>query len=864
MKVDITRLHVAFFVILIIFLSKDIHAQSHGLIFSSYETVQEKRTSLDLGAGEPLCLENGGKLSFDLLFMPNNITYFGYIFRLINNHNQNIDLVYDQGNNGFNVIAGDALTGLTLNMQKEALLNKWVNLGLEWGSGDLSFYLDGRLVKKVKADLKDDCFKIVFGACNLHDFRSTDLPPMQLANIRVAAAGRLKYFWPLNESKGNTCLDSIKGKKALVVNATWAKPLHAQWQLVQSLKLNGNASIAFDKANEALYLVGKDSVYLFSVKSHSIAGAGLASDAHHLLLGNQSVYHPQEQKLYNFYIDKQQMTAFLPEEKRWDSPFDTATVTQYWQANKFFSASQNALYVLGGYGQLKYKNRILRYNYAGKSWDTIAATGEHFIPRYLAALGATAGGDTAYVLGGYGSMTGEQIVNPKYLYDLLLFDTRNQSFKKLYSLEEPKEPFVFASTMVLDEKNKSYYALSFPNDRFDSRLRMIKGSLESPGYTWVGDAIPYAFQDIRSFAELFYCPESKLLLAVTLLMDKEKGKDTRVTIYSIAFPPNGLPESPAEQEDHFPGWVVYLTGIALVLGAIFLVRRARNKKLQKPVAAARPLNSVSVYEPVAAQVSTKSLEETGAVTTVIPGQPAEIKSAVFLFGTFEVIDKEGQDITRLFTPLLKELFLLISIYTIRNGHGISSEKLNEVLWSDKSDKDAKNNRSVNMVKLKSILEKVCDCAIKKESGKWLLQYNRNEMWFDLAGLLHLIENRQAMNRSIILQVLSIIKKGAFLNQTEYPWLDDIKSDISNKVIDALVYASSVLSFPADAELLIEIANGIFHFDQVNEQALKLKCKSLVAQGRHSLARNTYEKFAREYKHMYGEEFPESFQELSAG
>jgi two-component SAPR family response regulator len=865
MKVDMTRLHVVFFAILILFLPKDIYAQSHGLIFSSYEAVQEKRTSLDLGAGEPLCLENGGKLSFDLLFIPNNITYFGYIFRLINNHNQNIDLVYDEGKNVFNVIAGDALTGLTLNINKEALFNKWVNLGLEWRTDALSFYMDGRLVKKIKTDLKDDCFRIVFGACNLHDFRTTDLPPMQLANIRVAADGRLKYFWPLSESKGNTSVDSIKGKKASVVNATWAKPLHAQWQLVQSLKLNGNASIAFDKAKEALYLVARDSVYLFSVKNHSVASTGLSSDAHHLLLGNQSVYHPKEQKLYNFYIDKQQMAAYLPQEKRWDSPFDTATVTQYWQANKFFSASQNALYILGGYGQLKYKNTILRHNYTDKSWDTIAATGEHFIPRYLSALGATTSGDTAYVLGGYGSMTGEQIVNPKYLYDLLLFDARNQSFKKLYSLREPKEPFVFASTMVLDEQNRSYYALSFPNDRFDSRLRMIKGSLESPGYTWVGDTIPYAFQDTRSFAELFYCPESKLLLAVTLLMDKERGKDTRVNIYSIAFPPNELPESPAEQEDHLPGWVVYLTGLALALGAIFLVRRARNRKLQKPVLAAapKPLNRAPAYEPVAAPVNTTASEETGSLKITAPDRPAEIKAAVFLFGNFEVIDKEGQDITRLFTPLLKELFLLISIYTVRNGHGVSSEKLNELLWSDKSDKDAKNNRSVNMVKLKSILEKVCDCVIKKESGKWLLQYNREDMWIDLAELLHLIENRQGMNRETLLQVLHIIKKGAFLNQTDYAWLDDIKSDISNKVIDYLASGSTVVSFPADAELLIEIASGIFYFDQVNEQALKLKCRSLVVLGRHSLAKNAYEKFAREYRHMYGEEFPESFHDITA-
>jgi ribosome biogenesis protein Nip4 len=51
------------------------------------------------------------------------------------------------------------------------------------------------------------------------------------------------------------------------------------------------------------------------------------------------------------------------------------------------------------------------------------------------------------------------------------------------------------------------------------------------------------------------------------------------------------------------------------------------------------------------------------------------------------------------------------------------------------------------------------------------------------------------------------------------------------------------------------------FDTVNKQALRLKCKSLISLGRHSLARNTYEKFSKEYRHVYGEDFPESFREI---
>jgi len=64
-------------------------------------------------------------------------------------------------------------------------------------------------------------------------------------------------------------------------------------------------------------------------------------------------------------------------------------------------------------------------------------------------------------------------------------------------------------------------------------------------------------------------------------------------------------------------------------------------------------------------------------------------------------------------------------------------------------------------------------------------------------------------------------------------------------------------------LLLEIAGGIFLFDPINEEALRVKCRSLSMLGRHSMAKAAFEKFTREYQQMYGEEFQQSFQEIIA-
>jgi two-component SAPR family response regulator len=207
---------------------------------------------------------------------------------------------------------------------------------------------------------------------------------------------------------------------------------------------------------------------------------------------------------------------------------------------------------------------------------------------------------------------------------------------------------------------------------------------------------------------------------------------------------------------------------------------------------------------------------------------------------------------------LKELFLLIAIYTLRSGKGISSEKLYSTLWRDKSNKDAQNNRSVNMVKLKVILDKLGTCAIVKEADKWIFHYSPEQIRLDLAEFLALLHVSQP-GKEEINHLLTIVHKGSFLADTAYSWLDDIQSEMSEKALGML--SAACIRFASDPEFLLEIAGGIFLFDPVNEEALKVKCKSLGLLGRHSMAKAAFEKFTKEYQQMYGEEFRQTFHEV---
>ncbi|MHA4809667.1 hypothetical protein ACX0G9_16255 [Flavitalea flava] len=863
---------------ILFFLLKNVgYSQSYGLQFSSHEAVQEKRTSLNLSTSESICFKNDAEISFDLSFAPLMETYFGYIFRLITTDNQNIDLIYNQRFQNFNFIIGETVSG-TFTIDSLKLYKEWnrITLVFKIKEHDILFYAGNRFIGKGKVKYKDDlCFKLSFGTSSFDEFQTADLPPMSIRDIRMLENGKTKYYWPLSETSGETGMDSSHGKSAKVTNPVWIRPRYQNWELTRSFRVNGSPSVAFDPRDEKIFLVTTDSVFHFPASKGQLSGEKLAEKGGDLLAGNQSVYSPLTNKLFNVYIDQRKVRTYHPETRKWDLNFVTGPLTEFWHANKFFSYGDSSLYTIGGYGQLRYKNIVQRYRFPEKRWDTVKTEGDILSPRYLAALGATHNGDTAYIIGGYGSNTGDQMVNPKYNYDLLEYRVKERTFRTLYHFKEPDSPFCFANSLILDTEAREYYALIFANDKFNSKLQLIRGSLGSPGYTLLGDPIPYNFYDVRSFADLYYSPVTKKLVAVTLYTSKDTVTD--VKIYTIAFPPNQLLSAVPVAEKSFP-WRSLILVLLVTAAGIYLFFRFKKKAPQQGNLQERNPQQTNHQTEVSGQGILRQGTETGGGAALpisetglrspaihslpanpVPQEGETPKSTIFLFGSFELYDKEGHDLTKLFTPLLKELYLLIGIYSLRSGKGISSEKLYSTLWRDKSNKDAQNNRSVNMVKLKAILDKLGPCGIVKEGDKWIFQYDPDQIRIDLAEFLPLLPPAQLLDKDNIRKLLKIINRGAFLTDTDYPWLEDIKSEISGKALDLL--SGATLQFSTDAELLLEISNGLFLFDSINEDALRIKCKSLSLLGRHSLAKATFEKFAKEYQQMYGEDFQQTFHEV---
>lgn len=846
--------------ILLLFLSVHLitnagYAQSSGLRFSSHEVVQERRTTLNLTSSGPLCFKKNGELSFDLNLSPYKETYFGYVVRIITASNQNIDLVYNQRERNFNFVIGENFSR-GFSTDSIALFDRslHVSIHLDLERNEAGIAIDNKFIAKGPAKLGNPaCTRVFFGANTFEGFQTVDIPPMNIRNIIVKEGDHIKYHWPLTENTGNTATDLKEGKTATIRNPNWIGPKHRNWSLLETWEIQGTPSVAFDRETEVLYIVSSDSLYNISFKTELQHRLRLAQKLDSLMPGNQSVFNPFLNKLFNFYIDHKKAGSYDSLNRKWDINYTPDLLTVFWQANKFISRSDSSLYVLAGYGQMQYKNTVQRYHFPDKTWDSIITTGERLTPRYLAATGATENGDTAYILGGYGSNSGNQVVNPRHYYDLMAFYVKDHSFHKIYQLEEPPVQFCMANSLVIDPDTKNYYALIFPNDKFNTTLQLIEGSLKEPRYRPLANAIPYSFHDIKSFADLYYCQDSKKLVAVTLYTNKDNI--TEVKAYTLEFPPDVILEDNSALSAFSAGYFLIL--VPLGAFGLYLFLQQRKKKTRATTAVAPKANTVAPSVPATtAPVTPAPIVEPIAAEPVPEDSPEEKKGHIYFFGPFEVLDKDGQDITKFFTPLLKELFLLIAINTIRSGKGISSDRLYATLWRDKSSKEAQNNRSVNMVKLKAILDKLGTCAFVKEADRWSLQYSGEEIRMDLAEFQQLLHSPRPLQKQPVKELLRILHRGSFLPDANYTWLEDIQSEISSVALDILTEAAK--QFNTDPELLIEIADSIFLFDPVNEEALRLKCSSLVTLGRHSLAKTAFNKFTKEYQHMYGEEFSQSF------
>ena len=234
-------------------------------------------------------------------------------------------------------------------------------------------------------------------------------------------------------------------------------------------------------------------------------------------------------------------------------------------------------------------------------------------------------------------------------------------------------------------------------------------------------------------------------------------------------------------------------------------------------------------------------------------------SDITLFGGFRVTDNSGRDVSNRFPPLLKELFLILLLHSRRDPGGIAITTLHETLWLDKNVQSASNNRTVNIAKLKTILDSVGNYEIVSNSSYLRLEL-REGISCDYHAFSRLLRE-PALDVQQVRQLARLASRGPLLPGCNYAWLDPFKADATAALVDTLVGFAEMIG-SGEERLVIELSDTVLLFDPLNEEALRLKCKALVQTGKHSLAGATYTRFAKEYEQLYGIPYRENFTDIS--
>lgn len=278
-------------------------------------------------------------------------------------------------------------------------------------------------------------------------------------------------------------------------------------------------------------------------------------------------------------------------------------------------------------------------------------------------------------------------------------------------------------------------------------------------------------------------------------------------------------------------WLVGIILVDLLLSLAVLYRQRKRKQSQK--------SESEIQRP--------------AETHIISEQPT--KGAILLFGGFHAYSADGEDITRLFSPMLRELFLLIMINSVENG--ITSSELKDALWPDKDLRSARNNRSVYINKLRVVLDKIGSYSLDFESGYWT--FRTDDIYVDFLEFKSL-EN-VTFTRSEALRLMSITQRGALLPDSDYGWLDQIKAEAADMVICKFSRLADDPECEKMPDFAIAVADTIEHFDDMSEKALHLKCRAYMLSGRHASAKGAYDMFVSRYREIYCDDFKHDFSYL---
>ena len=549
------------------------------------------------------------------------------------------------------------------------------------------------------------------------------------------------------------------------------------------------------------------------------------------------VYDTLTNHLFSYSLNEKKSSTLCPASGKWSLKEQSMVEPTYANHARIYNPADSCYYFFGGYGFYHYRNDLYRLKVTTGEVEKVEYE-PLLSPRYSAALSIV--GDELYIFGGRGNKLGKQEMSVSFNNELCAINLKTGKSRVLWSGDASHySTTLMASSMYYEPEDSSFYTVCLNGGGV-----LLKIQKDKVGWTEVSKPMDIV-QDWQECDISFYASPQKHRLF--LVVDKLLADRTYdVSIYSINTPLMNDNDIEQKVEVHSSVWLWWLIGGMVLLLAVLSVYILRRKK----TSATDVADEAGVLSLSNKESETEKESEHPEVTYFDRSH-----SAISLLGTFNVRDKEGQDITPLFTSRLKNLLILLVLYTEKNPKGILGKKLTDILWSEKDDESARNNRNVTLRKLRVLLEKVGDVEIVNEAGFFRIRWGEG-VFCDYRTVLKCIADYknggEQTDETLLDQIVEIQMYGPLLSNTFIDWLDDFKEAYSSLSIDLL--RNLLETKRNNPQTALRVADILFLHDPLNEEALAARCSVYYAQGKKGLAKSTYDRFCKEYKESLGEDY----------
>ena len=830
-------------------------AYSQGLLFQANDKEIKERTSLQIfQEGEIPCFTKNFQLSFELSIR--DFDTFGYVFLLKEDQGKtkySFTYTYLDGENStFKFNTDGKENHYSLNLRNDALAYQWipVSFAFDLQQDVLTIRIGDNEKKITSLGLKDTfCPHLFFGR---YDY-ILDMPTFAIRNLKLEGDRSHSYTFPLNENEGEEVHTSTGKVLGTVVNPVWLINGSYHWEKLFEYSFQTPSGITFEPDSQRLIIFSQDSLLTYNLLKRQPQKYSYSNKLPVKLQLATHFMNTTDGKLYvyelnNLPLGDATVAALDLNNQEWKQTGVAALPVQLHHHDGFWDETTGKYLVFGGFGNKRFNNTFLEYDIEGDRWDTLSYSGDRIIPRYFSGMAVNKNREHIYVFGGMGNESGEQSVGRNYLHDLYLLDRKQQSVRRLWQ-NASGHRLVVARDMILTPGEKYIYALCYPEYLSDTYLQLYRLTVDDGTMKALGDSIPMRSEEIMTNANLYYNSLTHEYYCTTTEFDK-KGH-TVIRTYVLSAPPVSLDEirsygSRSSLEIRWL-WIMAGIGVLLLAGGVLFVRKKRGKQRNAVLESSSVLMSPPVgREPDKSVQGKETLAKEDFESSLV--RP----NAVYLFGPFTVIDRNGRDITHLFSSRLRQVFIYILLHSTHNG--VLSASLNEVFWPDKPDDKVKNLKGVTINQIRKNLAELDGVELVHDKGYFRLVFT--DCYCDYFRFRTLKNAEEVENELGIL-----LMRGKFLDGMDAGMMDHFKQKVEEFLSSFLPLEIERLYQQHKYDAVIRFCNVLFRVDPVNELALAYGMHALNHTGSSQEAILQYSLFVREYRQMMNEEYSISYAEL---